>query len=447
MNRVTKVIMKRILIIGIILSMIGEVLSKKTCSAAVVEYHLIGGTDLIKSLTVSELFLEFQEHSNQVKQIQEKYSLKNIEAQIADQTESQSAVSVARISDSLSAYNKLKSDLENVIHTLQTEYEAYLLSEECDETVILQYESALKEYQSQLYTVNQQISSLNESYYNANAQYYSYVLEADLNQFYITNRELCEQEETNQLLYELYGNLLTLVVLKEQGVYYDCYKIHLETQVQVEKIKLDIGLSTKQKLSTLQAMVVTNDADRNEIDITYESIYTMVCDEIEQKDFNVVIGLDTSKKTYDPAKIIETTLKENTSYLKLKDWIQVYQNYLFSGAYITFLQQQQINELMKDYETQKKLLEKSIERYFTSMIKTYEQCVLDLNAIENYGDSLEQQYEALKKKYQYGRSTLLDMKAMEVQLGENEMKYYQTMIKKMKIDYILEHSLYGITVE
>lgn len=446
MNLIRSLRIQKVIVIGILLTLLCEVIPVSNCSAATEEYTLTYSNESNKSFKESELLQEFQENSNQVKQIKENYSLKNIKAQIAEQTKNQAGIQTGVISSSFNTYNQMKTELECAIDILQAEYAAYLKSEKYEELTALQYRATIQDYQSQLVTVNQQISSLNESYASANTQYNSYALEADLEQFYITNKELCEQGEINQLLYDFYDTVLSLIVLKEQGKYYDCYKSYLQTQEKVEKIKMNNGLSTMLNVSDIQATITTTDAERDEIESSYQSVFTSIYDEIGQENINIAVDLNDSKKSFNSTKIIQTLLKENITYLQLENTIQVYRDYLFTGDISGTLQHQQITELISSYETQKVMLEKSIERYVESMIKTYDQAVTKLHAIANSGNVLEQQYEVVKEQYNHGRATLLDVTSIECKRYENKVNYYQTMTKKMRIEYILEHWLYGIEV-
>lgn len=427
--------------------LLGQVVWIATCSAATTQYRLSKNTVLINSMTASEVLDQYQTHSNQVKQIKEKYSLKSLEAKVKEETASQTKKSISELDGALGTYYKLRSELKTVINNLQTEYDNYLLSEHCEVSVKIQYEMALKEYQSQFDAVCQQISSLNDTYSSINDQYYGYLLESNLNHFYIINRELCEKEETNQLLYEFYSNILSLVLLKEQQKYYDCYEEHLRTQEKVEKTKLKNGMSTMLNLSNVQNALLKSCTEKNELELSYDSGFSLIYDEIGQENIDIVVELDTAKKTYDSTKIIETILKENTTYQKLQDMILVYRDYMVSGAYITLGEQQQINELISSYETQKVLLEKSVERYVESILKSYDQSVLVVNANVNHRKSLEQQCQMVKEQKEHGRATLLDVESAALQLSENEVNYYNALVKKMKYEYILDHCLYGIKVE
>ena len=446
MNSIQSLRIRKVIAIGMLLTLLCEVAPVSNCSAATEEYTLTYSNESNQSLKESELLQEFQEHSNQVKQMKENYSLKNIQAQIAEQTKNQAGIRTGAISGSISTYNQMKTELENIICALQTEYEAYLKSEDYEELTALQYCNAIQDYQSQLITVNQQISSLNESYASANTQYHSYVLEADLEQFYITNRELCEQEEIKTLMYDFYDNVLSLIVLKEQGKYYDNYQSYLKIQEKAEKIKLRNGLSTMLDVSEIQAMITATDSERDEIETSYQSVFTSIYDEIGQENINIAVALNDSKNSFSSTKIIETILKENITYLQLKNTITVYQDYLFTGDIAGTLQHQQITELISSYETQKVMLEKSIQRYVESMIRTYDQAVMKLHAIANSGNVLKQQYQVVKEQYNHGRATILNVTSMECKLYENKVNYYQTMAKKMRIEYILEHEIYGITI-
>lgn len=88
-----------------------------------------------------------------------------------------------------------------------------------------------------------------------------------------------------------------------------------------------------------------------------------------------------------------------------------------------------------------------IENYVTNMVGTYEQAVLNVQNATMSKSNAEWEYRVEKQRYEYGKTSLLELQKKELLCKKAEIDMVQCLIHKVELGYIIKNNIYGVTLE
>lgn len=417
------------------------------CNAASTNRYVISGGQNDRVITMNELLSEYELYSTETEQVRNKYILNQLNSELLDEQKDTVSESVNQLSSSLRTLTGYKNDIETKLMELDIEYNKQLQEKEPDETLLKQLELEISTLQSQLLEISNQISTLNVSLSSASSELDTSTLESDLQRFYVSNRALIQTGEIKQLTYDFLSNIMYIILLKEQYDYSEYYETILVTKLKVEHLKEAHGLSNNVVLSAIQLDVSKNETIQKKLWSSYKTLDNYVREETLEDKSTLILEYSEDKINYSLSTLQENFLEKNKSYLQLNNTIEAYTDYLSSSCLNSSTAILQVEKTIESYRLQKILLFKEIESYVKSQKESYDQLFLNLSNAKREQEYANQQYDIVNAKYKYGRATLLELQEKELIKQEARLNYYKCIIQKIQLEYIFQHSIYGVTVE
>lgn len=421
--------------------------SYSVCYAEKTQYVLHEGSTSNK-VTVEELLVKYQLYSRKIALIDTSYDLKQTEIKIAAENRSTISETLVQTQISMNDYLCLKKQIEEQLNKMNAEYEQYLKDDNIEADRIESYENQINDLVDQLETVDKMILSLNTSYGTATTNYDSACLQADLKQFISSNEIVLKREEKEKLLYDFYSKVLSVMSFQYKEKYYNLFTEYLNTQLKVENIKKKHGLGNTLNVLDLNNQIAKNVVASKIIDDSITEILKNVKAETKVDDSTITLEYDLNKNfsENDIEKLTTKYMANNSSYLQAKYYVRAYKDYLSNSSGLSSLEKKQISETIEYYNIEESIMKQTIEEYVSSMISVYEQTILNLKASEQEVAYAEQQYRKANKLYEYGKTSLLEVQKHHLNMLEKENSYVDLLVRKVKLDYILQHNIYGAEV-
>jgi hypothetical protein len=316
-------------------------------------------------------------------------------------------------------------------------YEEYLATVD-DPEVITEINSQLEAIDEQLEQYASSIASLAAS--KAEAK-----LQKDVERFYKDHVSLLKKEAENKLTNQFLKKLYSLMLMKEQQDYYEVYQKYLDTQVTIQQIKYQRGLTGKTALDLAEANLSKNSIDLEQNKDTFQSTIGGIQNDTGMNaSFKIILPMTILDKEYDTENLIEAFENSNTNLAQLLQLKKCYQDYQYAngGSYTLY---KQIGLKIQDYQLQYDDLKSDIESYVKDSVASYRRALQEYRLTIDELQLAENNYNIAVVKKEHRIATQLDLDKAEYEQKAAKVSYYQSIYNIIIWQNILDNCIYGET--
>lgn len=255
--------------------------------------------------------------------------------------------------------------------------------------------------------------------------------------YYVENQERIFQQKEQETTYKIRYNTLQIQKCEFQKVYLQALEKQLETKLEIEQGKLNLGYSTE-----VSVMEIENQLNEAKLQIS-----TIEAQEKQYKETIEIYG-----GVYAPVQVEEQFSSLSKDYVSefLNDNLQIkYYDYELK-TYQEYLDKNQEDEDIKIQkkleEIEKQQYEADLQVYVKGKMLQYEIILNNITQVNSEMELIKEKIQTNQKLYESGKITEIEIMELETEQKRLEYERMSLIYDADGILYILEHRLENVEV-
>lgn len=393
-----------------------------------------------QTITLYQLLDCYEAYSTAAWKVRNDYMLNSSNSDILYDNETKACNNVDNTKNNFTSLEESKNELLTLKESLLQEYKT--LDKIKDQSHIVEIDTEINDIENKLKTIEEQLGLGSNLLDTNNVCYQESILKSNIGSFYTNNRDLIINKDMNEIKYDLVKNICKLIALNEQTKYYNTYNELVDLKITVESKKVKLGIVNVEDKEKLEAEKKTNQSLIQSNNDTYKLLYDSITKQANCANTTIKLDYMVEAKEYNKDDRINNFNFHYPDLLQLSYSQNAYDNY--KNTLSDELLKKQIEYTVSNYDIQRLLLENSIRQYVNMACIEYNSVVNKLGISQDTILLMNKQYNKMKKKYDLGRATQLNVKEAECNLQKAYIDFYNILVEKILLEYILDNHVYGV---
>lgn len=279
---------------------------------------------------------------------------------------------------------------------------------------------------------------------SAREQYLQALLNRELLSYYVTYMNGLLTYATKVKTYEFMNLYYQLIVLDKKVAFYKANATYLSTYKSIVNIKYKHGKSTKLDLQAITLEKEENAANLTGIESERQEVIEALSNMIGADiDFSVKLPLNTEAKNYNLYETVSCFEKNDYRYEEADNTKKAYYSCnICEKAVIGSYTYNRNMQYMKYYSLQAEKCKMNISLYAKARIRKNTNNCKKMKVASDKLSLNETKVNNIKRKYEKGKASKLDLYKAKATKAEAEVTYYNVLSEKILNEYILDEGLY-----